>query len=211
MNQVKFKHGEIIEVIGNVGSGKSTLTKKITKNSNLKYFDVDLFESNPFLSDVVQDRKRWAFTTGLFFSFKRSETIENLISTLINNSVILDQGYDMGIKIYSKNNFKDNQMTAEEWELLSQIHSRLTSHLPKISTTIYIDTPTDKILKRIKERGRVHEKSYTREYIENLKQRLDEYINEIKSNRDSIIIWNPVNKTINYIGKADNRFDIFLK
>lgn len=209
-NQI-FDNGEIIEVIGNVASGKSTLTKKITKNSNLKYFDIDLFLDNPFLKLVVKDRKRWAFTVGLHFSFQRSQTLKKLIKELKTNSIILDQGYDMGIKVYSKNNFLDDEMNKDEWNLLTNLHDILMRDLPKISTTIFIDVPTDEIMKRISKRGREHEKSYTKDYVENLGLRINEYINDIKKERNTIIIWNPIDKTIKYVGKKDNRFDIFIK
>ena len=59
-----------IAIAGNIGSGKTTLTRLLTKNFNWepKYEVVD---TNPYLSDFYTDMQRWSFNLQIFFLNKR--------------------------------------------------------------------------------------------------------------------------------------------
>ena len=59
-----------IAIAGNIGSGKTTLTKMLAK----KYNWLPRFESvdyNPYLEDYYKDLKRWSFPMEIFFLKER--------------------------------------------------------------------------------------------------------------------------------------------
>ncbi|MBO8429330.1 MAG: deoxynucleoside kinase, partial [Bacteroidetes bacterium] len=59
-----------IAIAGNIGSGKTTLTRLLAKNYGWepKFEDVDV---NPYLSDFYNDMQRWSFNLQIYFLNKR--------------------------------------------------------------------------------------------------------------------------------------------
>ena len=55
-----------IAVAGNIGSGKTTLTRLLSQHYGWepKYEDVDV---NPYLSDFYNDMQRWSFNLQIYF------------------------------------------------------------------------------------------------------------------------------------------------
>ena len=63
-----------IAIAGNIGSGKTTLTKMLAKHYDWK----PLFEPvdyNPYLEDFYQDMSRWSFNLQIYFLNKRFKDV----------------------------------------------------------------------------------------------------------------------------------------
>ncbi len=191
----------IVEVVGNVGSGKTTLSKELAKKLSAKYIDVDPFIENPFLPSYVLDMKRWAFSTALHFSFMRSKMIDKVEKTT-KKIVILDHGFESGLHMYPWASFQNGEMTNEEWHFLQQLHNEFMENLPTVNTTIFIHVTTAEIMKRLKARGREHEKHYTIKYVESLQKGLNEYRKKLLKNslRLTIIDYYPESKKLKTTG-----------
>ena len=77
--QPKIKH---IAICGNIGSGKTTLAEKLSK----QYGWIPLYESvdtNPYLRDFYGDMTRWAFHLQIYFlntRFKQVNKIRNTVN-----------------------------------------------------------------------------------------------------------------------------------
>src|SRR3989344_6859259 len=55
-----------VVVSGNIGSGKTTLTKKLSERLGWKpHFES--VQDNPYLSDFYKDMSRWSFPLQIFF------------------------------------------------------------------------------------------------------------------------------------------------
>ncbi len=202
----------IIEIVGNVGSGKTTLSKKLARKISAKYIDVDPFIENPFLSSYVLDMKRWAFSTALHFSFMRSKMIAE-VKKITNRPIVLDHGFESGLHMYPWASFMNGEMNKEEWDFLQQLHNEFMNDLPAVNTTIFIHLTTEEVMKRLKIRGRDHEKHYTTKYVESLRKGLDEYRKKLLKNgsRQTIIDFYPQTKTVKTTGIKTPSIEIFLK
>lgn len=197
----------IIEVLGVIGSGKSTLAKKLSEKINSRYLNTDLFTSNPFLKYYPSDRVKWSFIVGLKFSFDRSKKVSSLTKIIVNKDVVLDQGFDMGLYVYSKNCLMKGEMNKEEWLFLENLHKNFLSDLPKIDTSIFLDIPEHELFDRIKQRSRKNEKRFDLEYIIQLKQRLLEYRKLLIRNksRDTIITYKYRTNNFISVGKKNEK------
>lgn len=170
-----FPKGTIIEVIGIVASGKTTLAKRMSRASNLHYVDVDLYVQNPFLSFSLSRPEKYAFLTNLHFSFERSKKIKKIRTLLKNEPAVIDQGFDMGFHIYTKNHYIQKWIPYLEYQFLTELHNFFMKDAPKIHTTICLNPPVDRIYERIRKRGRDFEKLYSKKSLSQLKERLEEY------------------------------------
>ena len=63
-----------IAVAGNIGSGKTTLTKMLAAHYNWipKFESVDF---NPYLADFYEDMERWSFNLQIYFLNKRFKDV----------------------------------------------------------------------------------------------------------------------------------------
>ena len=156
----------------------------------MTYLDIDLHIHNPFLVASVEDRKRYAFITGLSFSHERSLMIPEVIRSIKENSAILDQGFDMGLYTYSANAYKQKAMIKEEYEFLVKLHKEFMRGAPPIDITIVLDPSIKTTFERISKRGRPHEKKYSHDYILGLRTSFHQYITMLQKSktRKSIII-----------------------
>ena len=55
---------------GNIGVGKTTLAKKISKDSNARLI-LEEFTNNPFLPNFYKEPEKYAFPLELFFMAER--------------------------------------------------------------------------------------------------------------------------------------------
>ncbi len=163
-----------ITIIGPIASGKTTASQFLSKELNLPLLDADLFETNPFLPDYIQDTPRWAFTTELFFTIGRLKKLEVVKDLLKKSSVIVDSGLIMSHQVYTKNHLVQGTMTAAEWEFFTRIISDYQSNLPSPNIVIHLTASPVTQLKRIKSRGRSFESDYKIEYLESITDRLHE-------------------------------------
>lgn len=210
---INFPEGKIIEILGNVASGKTTTSLNIPKVSNFHYVDIDIYAQNPFLEDYVKDPKRWTFTSDLFFSFERSKQIELVAEAIGQNPVVLDSGFDMGMAVYAKSCFRQNKMTANEWTFFQNLHKSLMKDVPPLYTSIFIEVPIEILMSRIRKRGRFHEQDYTKEYLIQLQEGLDEYRENliINKSRNVIVTYKELEKTHTFDKGQDEKISQILK
>lgn len=204
---VLFPAGTIIEIVGNVASGKTTASKTIARLSTYEYIDIDVYAKNPFLPLFVEDPKRWTFTSDLYFSMIRSQQIPLIHKKMSYSPIVLDSSLDMGIYVYSKSCYLQGKLTPDEWDFLQKLHKTLIQKQPEIYATIFVDVPIDALMNRIVRRGRTHEQEYTRKYVSQLQERLDEYKKDMIAlkTRKHVITYHQLEKKLEFHGKEDKK------
>jgi deoxyadenosine/deoxycytidine kinase len=168
-----------ITIIGPIASGKTTASQFLSKSLNLPLLDADLYETNPFLEDYIDNTPRWAFTTELFFTLARIEKLKQIKTMLKKSPVIVDSGLIMSHQVYTKNHLVQGTMTAAEWEFFTRIIGDYQTDLPTPDIIIHLTASPETQFKRIKARGRSFESGYTLEYLENITDRLTEYTEDL--------------------------------
>lgn len=178
-----------IAVLGNIASGKTTVSKYLAKELKAPLVDADLFEENPFLPMYVNDRPRWSFATELFFTKARLKKLASVKELLKKGSVIVDSGILMSCWIYARNHLKQGTMTASEW----QFYLDLTEDIKKNSydgdedLVVVLKAQPRVLLERIATRGRDFEKAYDQVYLYQLSDRLNELVEKLKSEEKHVL------------------------
>ena len=89
-----------ITVAGNVGAGKSTLTKLVAERLGFEahYEKVD---GNPYLEDFYKDQEKWGFHLQLYFLAQRFKQQKEIDSNGLNN--IQDRSIYEDVEIFARN------------------------------------------------------------------------------------------------------------
>ena len=84
-----------VVIAGNIGAGKTTLTKLLSKNYKWTAHFEDV-ENNPYLNDFYNDMPRWSFNLQVYFlnsRFKQILDIRKSGKTVIQDRSIYEDAY----------------------------------------------------------------------------------------------------------------------
>ncbi len=170
-----------ITVIGNVGSGKTTLAKILAEKLSGILIDADPYTLNPFLPLYAENHARWALATELFFTISRATHLSTELKKDKSKTKIIDSGLLMGIEVYAKHHRKAGTMTKEEWALFKKLtKDSVNSKLIYPDLVIYCRCDIRTCLERIEARGRKFETHHSRKYLKNLETNLEVLIRKLK-------------------------------
>ena len=108
----KFKKMEcnFIVIEGNIGSGKTSLAKKIAKEFNAKLI-LEEFENNPFLKKFYKDPGKNSFPLELFFMAERFQQLSSntIGSDLFSEKTISDYSFFKSL-LFAQNNLNPDEL-----------------------------------------------------------------------------------------------------
>lgn len=158
-----------INIEGAIGAGKTSLAKILAQKMGARLI-LEETEENPFLPDFYKDRSRYAFQTQLFFLLSRHRQQQELFATdLFHKKTVSDYFFDRD-RI-----FASVALDQRELYLYEKLLSILEKDVPWPDLVIYLQTSSEVLLKRIKERGRTYEKSIGADYIRALNEAYNHY------------------------------------
>lgn len=163
-NKKKISEVKYISIEGVIGSGKTSLAKKIKDRLNAKIL-LEQFDTNPFLEKFYVDRKRYAFQTQMFFLVSRFKQQEQLRQEeLFTEFIVSDYLFEKD-RIFAYLN-----LNAEELKLYESLYPLLARNLRKPDLVVFLQSSTDRLMYNIKKRKRKVERALGRSYIEELSE-----------------------------------------
>jgi len=189
---------KFIAISGNIGIGKSTLTKKLAEHYGLTPY-LEPVTENPYLKDFYRDMKKWAWHSQMFFLGKRLQDHYNLVRD--QHSVVQDRSLYENAEIFAKNLYRQGFIAKREWNVYQDIYKTVIQILPAPDLIIYLKASVDKIMQRIQIRGRDFEKNMSREYVANLNELYDEWMGNFKLSQVIVINYDDLdlkNNTIDF-------------
>jgi len=173
-----------ITIAGNIGSGKSSLTKLIASKFNW----VPYFESvtdNPYLKDFYSDMQRWSFNLQIYFLAHRFKIHKEITS--LGKSVIQDRSIYEDVEIFARNLYNLGRMSERDYNTYSALFREMTSYLKTPDLLIYLKADIKTLIKQIKIRGRDFEKNIEISYLEELNASYDDWIGRYEYGKYLII------------------------
>ena len=160
-----------INIEGNIGSGKSSLSKKIAAD-----FDANLileeFENNPFLPKFYEDPEKNAFPLELSFMAERFQQLIGKGSNLNLFSKIKIADYSFfKSKLFAQNNLKE-----DEYNLFNKLYNIMFSSIKHPELLIYLHSNIERLQKNIQLRGREYEQNIDNEYLKSIEQKYFDYL-----------------------------------
>ena len=150
-----------IAVAGNIGCGKTTLTKMLVKRYGWtpRYEPVDV---NPYLSDFYNDMNRWSFNLQVYFLNKRFRDVVEIAKS--DDTVIQDRTIFEDAKIFAPNLYDQGYMEERDFKNYSELFELMMSLVGLPDLMIYIRSSIPNLIAQISKRGRDYEQSIRIEY-----------------------------------------------
>jgi len=166
---------KFIAVAGNIGSGKTTLTRMLSEHYSWEpHFEV--VANNPYLSDFYGDMNRWSLQLQVFFLSKRFQAHQTISKSTI--SAIQDRSIYEDAHIFARALKEGGQMDDRDYENYFELYSTMTQFLTPPDLVVYVKRSVSCLKQRIKERGRTFEQNIPIDYLQLLERCYEDWIGE---------------------------------
>lgn len=166
-----------IAVAGNIGVGKSTLVTLLSERLGWKPF-FEPVEENPYLADFYRDMRTWAFHSQIYFLTRRLRIHRALIEHA--NSAIQDRSVYEDAEVFAYNLHLQGQIGDRDYQSYRDLYEVLSEFLPPPDLVVYLRASVPTLMERIRARGRDYERRISPEYLEQLNQLYERWINTFK-------------------------------
>ena len=194
----------LIAVAGNIGSGKTTLTKLLANYYKWEpqYENAD---DNPYINDFYEDMQRWSFNLQVSFL---SERFKKMIDLRKNSkTVILDRTIYEDAYIFAPNLHAMGLMPSRDFKNYTDLFELTNSLIPAPDLLIYLRATVPTLVNQIQNRGRKYEDSIRLDYLKRLNERYEAWISSYDKGKLLII---DVDKT-NFIEKKEDLSNVINK
>lgn len=179
----RLKRKFIFSIEGNIGSGKTTIIHHLQR----LYKDVILveepvkdwqnLEGENLLKKKNEDLNRWGYSFEAYVLITKMNELTKVAFS--DKKIILIERCMLTDKAFFDVNVENNLSTPMEEAMFKNLYEFLSNNVyPKLSGIIYLDTPVDECIRRMKERGRKEEKDIKAEYLTQLDQHFKKVVNE---------------------------------
>ncbi len=173
-----------IAITGNIGAGKTTLTSMLAKEFNWvpKFEDVD---ENPYLDDFYKDMNKWSFALQIYFlgsRIKHIQDIQKSADNIIQDRTIYEDAY-----IFAKNLEEMGYLTQRDFQNYYSIFKLMKYYVPAPDLLIYLKSSVPSLVKKIQKRGRDYETSISQDYLKNLNEKYEKWIENYKEGKLLVI------------------------
>jgi hypothetical protein len=198
-----------VAIAGNIGSGKTTLTRLLAKHYKWQAHYEDV-EDNPYLDDFYNQMERWSFNLQIYFlnsRFRQILEIREKGKNVIQDRTIYEDAY-----IFAPNLHAMGLMTNRDFENYRSLFDLMESVTEGPDLLIYLRSSIPNLVDQIHKRGRDYENSISIDYLSRLNERYEAWIHGY--DKGNIIIFDVDN--INFVddpehlGQVINKIDAEL-
>lgn len=162
-----------IAIAGNIGAGKTTLTKMLAR-----YYGWEpRFESvsfNPYLEDYYGDIKRWAFCLETYFLKERYKDM--LAIQQASHTIVQDRSIFEGVYVFVRNNYERGDLSKRDFETFMELFDLMKSQMKMPDLMIYLRKSVPALITQIQKRGRDYEQTMQIDYLKDLNDKYEDFI-----------------------------------
>jgi deoxyadenosine/deoxycytidine kinase len=162
-----------IGIAGNIGAGKTSLTKLLAKHFKFEGHYEDVLK-NPYLDDFYEQMERWSFNLQIYFlnsRFRQIRDFEKSGKKIIQDRTIYEDAY-----IFAPNLKAMGLMTNRDFDNYKSIFDLMESYVKGPDLLVYLRSGIPNLVDQIHKRGRDYENSISIEYLSRLNERYEAWI-----------------------------------
>ena len=169
-----------IVIAGNIGSGKTTLTRMLAAHFNWtpKFESVDY---NPYLADFYNDMERWSFNIQIYFLNKRFLDVVEINKH--EDVIIQDRSIYEDACIFAPNLHNMGLMSTRDYENYASLFSLMVSLVKAPDLLIYLRSSIPHLVGNIQKRGREYESSIRLDYLKGLNALYEQWVENYKDGK----------------------------
>ena len=180
----KTESGDRLMVLleGNIGAGKTTVGKAIVAAGAFGFIEEPTaawredFASN-MLDHLYSDIARWAFTFQICTFITRAKNWTEIAARTDHWRVVLERSIFCDRFVFMENFYRTGVVQQVEYQLYCGLWDFATANYDvQPDLILYLRTPAEVCLQRIKERGRVEESGIELDYLLQLEGLHDEWL-----------------------------------
>ena len=178
-----------IAIAGNIGAGKTTLTKLLAKHYKWEAQLEDVVD-NPYLDDFYNQMERWSFNLQVYFlnsRFRQVSLIRESGKDIIQDRTIYEDAH-----IFAPNLHAMGLMTNRDFENYKSLFDLMESFVEGPNLLIYLRSSISNLVSQIHKRGRDYENSISIEYLSRLNERYEAWISNYDKGNLLIIDVDPL-------------------
>ncbi|AXT51244.1 ATP-binding cassette domain-containing protein [Aquimarina sp. BL5] len=159
-----------VAIAGNIGAGKTTLTKLLAKHYRWEPQFEDVLE-NPYLEDFYNKMERWSFNLQIYFlnsRFRQILEIRESGKDIIQDRTIYEDAY-----IFAPNLHAMGLMTNRDFENYKSLFDLMESVVEGPDLLIYLRSSIPNLVSQIHKRGREYENTISIDYLSRLNERYE--------------------------------------
>lgn len=198
-----------IAIAGNIGAGKTTLTRLLAKHFKWtpQYEDV---VDNPYLDDFYNAMERWSFNLQVYFlnsRFRQLLEIRNSKKSIIQDRTIYEDAF-----IFAPNLHAMGLLTNRDYNNYKSLFDLMESVVDAPDLMIYLRSSIPNLVSQIHKRGREYENSISIDYLSRLNERYEAWVTGYDKGKLLIIDVDNINFVDNPedLGEIINRIDAEL-
>ncbi|GAA3513549.1 deoxynucleoside kinase [Aquimarina addita] len=198
-----------VAIAGNIGAGKTTLTKLLAKHYKWEPQFEDVLE-NPYLEDFYNKMERWSFNLQIYFlnsRFRQILEIRERGKDIIQDRTIYEDAY-----IFAPNLHAMGLMTNRDFENYKSLFDLMESVVEGPELLIYLRSSIPNLVGQIHKRGREYENTISIDYLSRLNERYEAWAHSYDKGNLLIIDVDHLNFVDNPedLGEIINRIDAEL-
>ncbi|WP_375252867.1 MULTISPECIES: deoxynucleoside kinase [Dokdonia] len=162
-----------IAIAGNIGAGKTTLTKLLAKHFKWTPQFEDVVD-NPYLDDFYNEMERWSFNLQIYFlnsRFRQLLEIRDSKKSIIQDRTIYEDAF-----IFAPNLHAMGLLTNRDYNNYKSLFDLMESVVDAPDLMIYLRSSIPNLVSQIHKRGRDYENSISIDYLSRLNERYEAWI-----------------------------------
>lgn len=162
-----------VAIAGNIGAGKTTLTKLLAKHYKWEAQLEDVVD-NPYLDDFYNQMERWSFNLQVYFLNSRFRQVLQIRES--GKDIIQDRTIYEDAHIFAPNLHAMGLMTNRDFENYKALFELMESLVKGPDVLIYLRSTIPNLVSQIHKRGRDYENSISIDYLSRLNERYEAWI-----------------------------------
>ena len=162
-----------VAIAGNIGAGKTTLTKLLAKHYKWEPQLEDVVD-NPYLDDFYNKMERWSFNLQVYFLNSRFRQVLQIRQS--GKDIIQDRTIYEDAHIFAPNLHAMGLMTNRDFENYRSLFDLMESLVQGPDLLIYLRSSIPNLVAQIHKRGRDYENSISIDYLSRLNERYEAWI-----------------------------------